>query len=93
MFFIFFFIKFDFLYYIFFIEMTTPNLVDDFIHRLSVDIFDEDIVDNTNPSKTQYYYPQANAPYYPRHMSLPLHSRTGRARPVLIRRGPTPRGQ
>jgi hypothetical protein len=30
-----------------------PNLVDDFMHRLSVDIFDEDVVDNTNPS--QYY--------------------------------------
>jgi hypothetical protein len=58
---------------IFFIEMTNPpNPVDDFIHRLSVDIFDEDVVDNTNPS--QYYqHPQADAPYYPRHANLPLH--------------------
>jgi hypothetical protein len=38
-----------------------PNPVDDFMHRLSVDIFDEDIVDNTNPS------------YYPRHANLSLY--------------------
>jgi hypothetical protein len=47
-----------------------PNPVDDFMHQLSMDIFGEDIVDNTNPSQ---YYPQDNAPYYPRHTSLPLH--------------------
>jgi hypothetical protein len=47
-----------------------PNPVDDFMHQLSVDIFGEDIVDNTNPS--QYYQqPQADAPYYPRHANLP----------------------
>jgi hypothetical protein len=38
-----------------------------------VDIFCEDIVDNTNPSQTQYYNPQTNSPYYPRHANLPLH--------------------
>jgi hypothetical protein len=55
----------------FFIEMTnSPNPVDNFMHRLSVDIFGEDIVDNTNPSQ---YYPQANAPYYPRYANLQLH--------------------
>jgi hypothetical protein len=47
-----------------------PNPVDDFMHWLSVDIFCEDVVDNTNPSQ---YYSQANAPYYPRHANLPLH--------------------
>jgi hypothetical protein len=46
------------------------NPVDDFMHRLSVDILDEDVVDNTNPSQ---YYPQANAPYYPRHANFSLH--------------------
>jgi hypothetical protein len=49
----------------FFIEMTNPpNPVDDFMHRLSVDIFGEDVVDNTNPSQ---YYKQ------PQHANLPLH--------------------
>jgi hypothetical protein len=38
-----------------------PNPVDDFLHQLSVDIFGENIVDNTNPS------------YYPRHANLSLH--------------------
>jgi hypothetical protein len=46
------------------------------MHRLNVDIFGEDIVDNTNPSQTQYYNPQANASYYPRHANLPLHSQS-----------------
>jgi hypothetical protein len=65
-----FFIKFDSLFY-FFIEMTnSPNSVDDFMHRLSVDIFGEDVVDNTNLSK---YYPQANALYYSQHVNLSLH--------------------
>jgi hypothetical protein len=67
-----FFIKFDFLFY-FFIEMAnSANPVDDFMYRLSVDIFGEDIVDNTNTSQ---YYPQlqSDAPYYPRHANLPLH--------------------
>jgi hypothetical protein len=46
--------------------------VDDFMHQLSMDIFGEDVVDNTNPS--QYYQqPQADAPYHPRHANLPLH--------------------
>jgi hypothetical protein len=36
----------------------SPNPVDDFMHRLSVDIFGEDIVDNTNPLQ---YYPQSQA--------------------------------
>jgi tricorn protease-like protein len=36
--------------------------MDDFMHWLSVDIFGEDVVDNTNFSQ---YYPQNNAPYYP----------------------------
>jgi hypothetical protein len=36
--------------------------MDDFMHRLSVDIFDENVVDNTNHTQ---YYPQVNAPYYP----------------------------
>jgi hypothetical protein len=40
------------------------------MHRLSVDVFDEDVVDNTNLSQ---YYPQNNAPYYPRHANFPLH--------------------
>jgi hypothetical protein len=31
---------------------TPPNSVDDFMHRLSMNIFGEDIVDNTNPSQT-----------------------------------------
>jgi hypothetical protein len=54
--------------------MITPhNLVDDFMHRLSADIFDEDIVENTNPSQIQYYNSKTNAPYYPRHAKLPLH--------------------
>jgi hypothetical protein len=58
--------------YIFFIEMVNPpNPMDDFMHRLSVDIFGEDVVDNTKPS--QYYQqPQSNAPYYPRHVNLPF---------------------
>jgi hAT family C-terminal dimerisation region len=38
-----------------------------------VDIFCEDIVDNTNPSQTQYYNPQTNASYYSRHANLPLY--------------------
>jgi hypothetical protein len=41
------------------------------MHRLSVNIFGEDVVDNTNPS--QYYQqPQSDAPYYPQHANLPL---------------------
>jgi hypothetical protein len=53
--------------------MTNPaNLMDDFIHRLSVDIFREDVVDNINLS--QYYQQsQADAPYYPRYTNLSLH--------------------
>jgi hypothetical protein len=53
--------------------MTNPlNPVDDFMHRLSVNIFGEDVVDNANPS--QYYQQlQADAPYYPRHENLSLH--------------------
>jgi hypothetical protein len=47
-----------------------PNSVDDFLHWLSVNIFGEDVVDNTKPSQ---YYPQANALYYPRHENLPFH--------------------
>jgi hypothetical protein len=35
--------------------------------------FGEDIVNNTNPSQTQYHNPQANAPYYPRHANLPIN--------------------
>jgi hypothetical protein len=43
--------------------MTYPsNPMDDFMHRLSVNIFGEDVVDNTNLS--QYYpQPQADAIY------------------------------
>jgi hypothetical protein len=52
-------------FYIIFIEMTNlSNPVDDFMHQLSLNIFDEDVVDNTNPS--QYYQqPKVDAPYYP----------------------------
>jgi hypothetical protein len=65
-----FFIKFDSLFY-FFIEMENPpNPVDDFMHRLSVNIFGKDVVDNTNPSQ---YYPQDNVSYYLRHANLSLH--------------------
>jgi hypothetical protein len=56
----------------FFIEMTNPsNPMDDFMHRLRVDIFGEDVVDNTNPS--QYYQQsQTGAPYYSRHANRPI---------------------
>jgi hypothetical protein len=50
----------------------SPNHVDDFMHWLSVDIFGEYAIDNTNLS--QYYQQsQVDAPYYPRHANLPLH--------------------
>jgi hypothetical protein len=52
---------------------TPPNFVDDFMYLLSVNIFGEDVVDNINPSQTQYYNPQTNAPYYLRYANLPLH--------------------
>jgi hypothetical protein len=55
-----------FLIFFFFIEMTNSS------NPVSVDIFCEDVVDNTNPS--QYYQqPQIDAPYYPRHANLSFH--------------------
>jgi hypothetical protein len=65
-----FFIKFNFLFYFFYKMANSPNSVDDFMHRLSVDVFGENVVDNTNLSQ---YYPQsqADALYYPRHTNLP----------------------